>query len=90
MEKPPWPWPVVSLKGTMGPWDGAPKLAKMAFFITRPPRRIMTFPETLADLNRLVEKIKPELGSESFKNCKNTFSACTRVRTDGHTFFHSF
>ena len=54
-------------------------------FIARPPKRIMTFPETRVDLNRLIKKMKPELGSESFQNCKNTFSACTRVRTDGRT-----
>ena len=45
----------------------------------------MTFPETRVDLNRLIKKMKPELGSESFQNCKNAFSACTRVRTDGRT-----
>ena len=33
----------------------------------------MTFPETRVDLNRLIEKVKPELRSESFQNCKNTF-----------------
>ena len=43
----------------------------------------MTFPETRVDLNRLIKKMKPELGSESFQNCKNTFSACTDGRPNG-------
>ena len=50
----------------------------------------MTFPETRVDLNRLIKKMEPKLGNESFQNCKNEFSACTRVRTDGHTFFIVF
>ena len=53
-------------------------------FIARPPRRIMTFPETRVDLNRLIKKIKPELGSESFQNYKNTFSASYLKGDHGH------
>ena len=43
----------------------------------------MTFPETRVDLNRLIKKMEPELGSECFQNCKNTFSACTDGRPNG-------
>ena len=54
----------------------------------------MTFPETRVDLNRLIKKMKPELGSESFQTCKNTFSASARALPDfgkgkGHV-THSF
>ena len=44
-------------------------------FIARPPRRIMTFPETRVDLNRLIKKIQLDLGPESFQNCKKAFLA---------------
>ena len=59
-------------------------------FIARSPTRIVTFPETRVDLNRLIKKMKPELGSESFQNYKTTFSACTRARTDGQLFLMVF
>ena len=90
MEKTTRPQPVVSLKDTMGTMGRDPQINEKDIFgpenfIARPPRRIMTFPETRVDLNRLIKKMKPELGSESFQNCKNTFSACTPVRTDGRT-----
>ena len=82
MEKPTRPWPVVSLKDTMGTMGRDPQISEndifgLENFIARPPRRIMTFPQTRVDLNRLIKKIKPELRSESFQNCKNTFSVCT-------------
>ena len=82
MEKPTRPWPVVSLKGTMGTMGWDPPISEKEIFaaenfIARPPRRMLTFPETRVDLNRLIKKIKPELRSESFQNFKNTFSVCT-------------
>ena len=85
MEKPTPPLPVVFLKGTMGTMGRDAQINEKDIFgpenfIARPPRRIMTFPETRVDLNRLIKKIKPELGSESFQNCKNTFSASARPR----------
>ena len=90
MEKTTRPWPVVSLKDTMGTMGRDPQINEEDIFgpenfIARPPRRIMTFPETRVELNRLIKKIKPELRSESFQNYKNTFSACTRVRVCGRT-----
>ena len=68
MEKPTRPWPVVSLKGTMGTMGRDPQINEKDIFgpenfIARPPRRIMTFPETRVDLNRLIKKIKPDLSS---------------------------
>ena len=79
MEKTTRPWPVVSLKDTMGTMGRDPPRwvfsnFQIFFFITRPPSRIMTFPETRVDLNRLIKKIKPELKSKSFQIFKNSFS----------------
>ena len=89
MEKTTWPWTVVSLKDTMGTMGREPQINENDFFgpknfIARPPSRIMTFPETRVDLNRLIKKMKPELGSESFKIAKTHFPrVCVYGRTDG-------
>ena len=60
MEDCPRPWIIVSLKGTMGTMGRDPQVNEPENFIARPPGRIMTFPETRVDLNRLIKKIKPE------------------------------
>ena len=62
------PWPVVSLKDTMGTMGRDPQINEKDIFgpenfIARPPRRIMTFPETRVDLNQLIKKMKPVLGN---------------------------
>ena len=77
MEKTTQPWLVVSLKDTMETMGRDPQISENDIFgqenfIAWPPRRVMTFPETRVDLNRLIKKIKPKLKSKTFQIFKNS------------------